>query len=80
MNSTECSAVRVHSSIAILVLRVRRGPQTPDDVLGLVNAEGVACHDWLSSKSEAAPCCHSSSIVLDSFPAVGSLILGGRQA
>ena len=57
----------------------KRGAQTPDDVLGLVNGEGAGCHDLLSSKSERTPCCHSASIVLNSFPAVGSFILGGLR-
>jgi hypothetical protein len=36
LENTEGNAARVHSGIAILQLRVRRGPQTPDDMLGLV--------------------------------------------
>ena len=58
---------------------MRRGAQTPDDVLGLVNGEGAGCHDLLSSKSEQTPCCNLASIVLNSFPAVGSFILGGLR-
>ena len=71
-DSTECSAVRVHGGIAICRATGTKRTWNPDDVLGLVNAEGAACHNLLSSKSEAATCCHSSYIVLNSFPAVGS--------